>query len=201
MVTTSSSFGSSASRRPSPIRLMASTVIRMARPGNVTTHQARRMNSRAVASMVPHSGVGGWAPMPRKPSAAASRMALEKDSVACTISGARQFGRIVLHHQPTWPAPATLRGDHIFAGLFRHHCRAGEPREMRLQHQRDREHGVEQARPEDRHQHQRKQQRREGQDDVHDAHDQRVDPAAEIAGDKPERRRRWSARRRRRPDR
>ena len=34
------SFGSSASRRPSPIRLMASTVIRMARPGNVTTHQA-----------------------------------------------------------------------------------------------------------------------------------------------------------------
>jgi len=26
---------------------MASTVIRMARPGKVTTHQARRMNSRA----------------------------------------------------------------------------------------------------------------------------------------------------------
>jgi hypothetical protein len=36
------SLGSSASRSPSPIRLMASTVIRMARPGKVTTHQARR---------------------------------------------------------------------------------------------------------------------------------------------------------------
>src|SRR6185295_2085188 len=75
------SFGSSASRRPSPTRLMARTVMRMARPGNVTTHHARRMNSRAVASMVPHSGVGGCAPRPRKPRAAAPRIASEKQSV------------------------------------------------------------------------------------------------------------------------
>ena len=40
------SFGSSASRSPSPIRLNASTVIRIARPGNVTTHHARWMNSQ-----------------------------------------------------------------------------------------------------------------------------------------------------------
>src|SRR5690606_30766042 len=84
------SFGSSASRSPSPIRLMASTVTRIARPGNVTTHHARMMNSRASASIVPHSGVGGCAPMPRKPRAAASRIALENESVACTISGAVQ---------------------------------------------------------------------------------------------------------------
>ena len=58
--------------------------------------------------MVPHSGVGGCAPMPRKPSAAASRMALEKDSVACTISGATQLGRIVTSISRRWPAPATL---------------------------------------------------------------------------------------------
>src|SRR5207253_3202930 len=86
------SFGSRASRRPSPIKLMASTTSRMAIPGNVTTHQALRMNSRASASIVPHSGVGGCAPMPRKPSAAAFRMASEKDNAACTISGAVTLG-------------------------------------------------------------------------------------------------------------
>src|SRR5690606_8787415 len=85
------SRGSSASRSPSPQRLMARTVTRIARPGKVTTHQARMMNSRASASIVPHSGVGGCAPSPRKPSAAASRMAVENDSVACTVSGARQL--------------------------------------------------------------------------------------------------------------
>src|SRR5690606_631004 len=102
------SFGSSASRSPSPIRLMASTVTRIASPGNVTTHQARMMNSRASASIVPHSGVGGCAPMPRKPRAAASRMALEKDRVAWTMSGAVQFGRMVLNIRRNLLAPATL---------------------------------------------------------------------------------------------
>ncbi len=32
----------------------------------MTTHQARSTNSRASASMVPHSGVGGCAPRPRE---------------------------------------------------------------------------------------------------------------------------------------
>ena len=45
--------------------------------------------------------------MPRKPSAAASRMALEKESVACTISGARQLGRMVMSISRIGPAPAT----------------------------------------------------------------------------------------------
>src|SRR5579863_2044198 len=35
------SLGSSASRRPSPNRLNASTVSRIAKPGNASTHQAR----------------------------------------------------------------------------------------------------------------------------------------------------------------
>ena len=56
------SFGSSASRSPSPSRLKASTVMRMARPGNVTTHGMERIKLRASASMVPHSGVGACAP-------------------------------------------------------------------------------------------------------------------------------------------
>ena len=44
------------------MRLKASTVIRMAKPGKVTTHQALCTNCIALASMLPHSGVGGWAP-------------------------------------------------------------------------------------------------------------------------------------------
>src|ERR1700687_1318903 len=100
------SFGSSASRKPSPIRLNASTVIRIASPGKVTTHDARWMNSSAPASIDPHSGVGGCAPRPRNPSAAASRIALEKPSVAWTISGATQLGRMVANMSRIAPAPA-----------------------------------------------------------------------------------------------
>ena len=51
--------GSSASRRPSPMRLMASTVMRMARPGKAMTQGCDIIRSRVSASMAPHSGVGG----------------------------------------------------------------------------------------------------------------------------------------------
>ena len=77
----------------------------MARPGKVTTHQARSTNSRASASIVPHSGDGGCAPRPRKPSAAASRMAVETPSEACTISGAAQLGSTSLNIRRSVPAP------------------------------------------------------------------------------------------------
>src|SRR4029078_7525518 len=52
------SRGSSASRSPSPMRLMASTVMRIARPGKAMIHGWAVMNSRASASMAPHSGMG-----------------------------------------------------------------------------------------------------------------------------------------------
>ena len=55
--------------------------------------------------MVPHSGEGGCAPRPRKPSAAASRMAVDTPSDACTISGAVQFGKISLNISRKRPAP------------------------------------------------------------------------------------------------
>ncbi len=80
----------------------------------MTTHDARWMNSSAPASIEPHSGVGGCAPRPRKPSAAASRIALEKPSVACTISGAAQLGRIVLNISRSGPAPA-MRDDATYS--------------------------------------------------------------------------------------
>ena len=72
----------------------------------MTTHHALWMISSALASIEPHSGVGGCAPRPRKPSAAASRIAVEKPSVACTISGAAQFGSTVSNISRRWLAPA-----------------------------------------------------------------------------------------------
>jgi hypothetical protein len=85
--------------------LNASTVIRIISPGNVTTHHARSTNSRASASIVPHSDAGGCAPRPRKPKAAASRMAVETPSDACTMSGAAQFGSTSLNMSRSRPAP------------------------------------------------------------------------------------------------
>ena len=58
------------------------------------TQEARRIRARLWAMSAPHSGVGGWAPSPRKLRAAASRMAEAKLKVVCTISGPMQFGRI-----------------------------------------------------------------------------------------------------------
>jgi hypothetical protein len=49
--------------------------------------------------------------------------------------------------------------------------------------QRDRDHRIHQTRPEHRHQHESQKQRRKGQDNIHDAHDDRIGAAAEIAGD------------------
>ena len=46
------------------------------------------MNPRASASIVPHSGWGGWAPSPRKPRAAASITAVAKPRVPWTMIGA-----------------------------------------------------------------------------------------------------------------
>ncbi|MCY1433878.1 hypothetical protein D9M71_499190 [compost metagenome] len=56
--------------------------------------------------MVPHSGVGGCTPRPRKPRAAASRIAEEKLRVAWTISGAMQLGSTVTNISRGRLAPA-----------------------------------------------------------------------------------------------
>ena len=109
-------------------------------PGKVTTHQARKMNSRASASMVPHSGVGGCAPRPRKPRAAASRMAVEMPSVACTISGAAQFGSTSLNISRKLPAPATLRGGDVILRRLGDDGGARDAHVMRQQDDGDREH-------------------------------------------------------------
>src|SRR5207247_2224084 len=79
--------GSSASRRPSPRKFTQRTVMRMARPGNHTSHGARVVNCRLPFSRLPHVGVGGCTPNPRKESADSVRMAAATESVALTMIG------------------------------------------------------------------------------------------------------------------
>ena len=60
------SRGSSASRRPSPIRLMLMAVSTMAKPGMSVNHGALRIYARDEEMMAPHSGVGCCTPKPMK---------------------------------------------------------------------------------------------------------------------------------------
>ena len=67
---------------------------RIASPGKTVVHGALSQYAprNASAIIVPHSGVGGCAPKPRKPSAAVSRVAVAMLSVPCTISGVKALG-------------------------------------------------------------------------------------------------------------
>lgn len=57
-------FGSSASLRPSPTRLITITVIIIARPGNRHICCALMMNDLDALNSAPHSGVGSGTPSP-----------------------------------------------------------------------------------------------------------------------------------------
>src|SRR5262245_15457865 len=103
----SRSLGLSASLRPSPTRLIASTVSRMATPGTVTSHQASRRKARPAPIWKPQL-IRSGAPRPRKDSADSIRIALATSNEPVTISGDKAFGS-------TWPTrigmsrwPATM---------------------------------------------------------------------------------------------
>ena len=80
------------SRKPSPKRLKARLTIRIVQPGIVTSHQWSSIKRLPVESIAPHSGVGGWAPRPRKPSPAAVSNIDDMLSVMRTITEGRQSG-------------------------------------------------------------------------------------------------------------
>src|SRR5690606_3460214 len=86
--------GSSASRRPSPRRLKPRLTMRMATPGTPATHHWSRMKRRPEAIIAPHSGSGGCAPSPMKPSPAAVRMMPAMSRVIRTINEDRHSGMI-----------------------------------------------------------------------------------------------------------
>src|SRR6185436_20645888 len=63
-------LGSSTSRSPSPTRLKASTMTKIAAPGNTAIHHARVTKPCESKIIRPSDGSGGWMPSPRNDNAA-----------------------------------------------------------------------------------------------------------------------------------
>ena len=180
-------LGSSASRRPSPTRLNDSTVRKIASPGQIAIQGALVRKRCAELSIEPHEGAGGCWPRPRNESAASAMIAAAIDKRRLH----QQRGQDVRQDVEQRDAPARIadgaRGLDIVLDLHGHHLPARQAHEDRRGGDADRDHGVAEAGPEERRERDRQNEERDGEHRVGDAREQRVDPAAEIAGDQPER--------------
>ena len=93
-------------------------------------------------------------------------MASEKPSVACTIRGARQFGRMVPQHQAAGARTGDTARHHVVLALLGDDRGAGEARVVRHVDDGDGDDGVGQPWPQDRHDHDRQEQARDRQEHV-----------------------------------
>src|SRR5439155_26020902 len=93
--------GSSASRKPSPKRLKANTVRKIAIPGTIRTQGLISRTIRLAFRSQPQLGVGGCVPRPRKLSEASAMIETPTLNVEVTRIGAMQFGRICRHSKRT----------------------------------------------------------------------------------------------------
>jgi len=86
--------GSSASRRPSPMKLMERTVRKIAVPGKMAQWGAKSRLSLASKRMRPHVGMSGGNPSPRNDSDDSAMIAVATSRVPATITGPTAFGRM-----------------------------------------------------------------------------------------------------------
>src|ERR671917_406811 len=82
-----------ARRKPSPMKLNASTVTKIAKPGAKAIQGATSRYWDPVRSIEPQLGVGGWTPTPRNDRDASVTIAVATSSVAWTMIGAVTFGQ------------------------------------------------------------------------------------------------------------
>ena len=133
--------------------------------------------------MAPHSGSGGCAPRPRKPRPAAVRMMPAMSRVTRTISEERQSGTTWREDDARRRGALQLHGGDEVGVADRQRLGARDAGIGRPGRDGDGDDGVLDAGPKRGDEGQRQDQPREGEEDVGDAHQHRVDPAAEIAGD------------------
>src|SRR5262245_45374816 len=100
-------LASPASRSPSPSRLKPRLTMKMASPGMVATHHWSSSTCRPEETIAPHSGAGGCAPRPRKPSPAAVRMMPAMSRVSRMITLGRQSGTIWVAMMRSGEAPCS----------------------------------------------------------------------------------------------
>src|SRR6516164_998563 len=90
------SFGSTASRKPSPRRLSEKTTTRMANPGARASQALSRMFSNPSRIIPPQVAVGGLTPRPMNAREASVRIALASHSEPMTRISGKMLGRMCL---------------------------------------------------------------------------------------------------------
>src|SRR4029453_2140543 len=85
---------SSASRRPSPMKLIATTAMKIAPPGNSAQWAAMSRKSLASNNSRPQVGVSGGKPRPRNDSVDSAMMAAATSIVPAMITGPSALGRM-----------------------------------------------------------------------------------------------------------
>src|SRR5512140_398555 len=108
---------SRASRSPSPTKLNAITVRRIAAPGAVTRCGAMNRKCRPSPIIDPHDAAGGATPRPRKASPAAATMARAIPKVASTRIGEIALGRMWRRRRRAGEPP-TARADSTHSLVF-----------------------------------------------------------------------------------
>ena len=79
------------------LSLKSSFSLRHAKPGNNENHQVSGRTEAPFATIVPRSGVGGWAPNPKKLNEDPTRITKPKSRVIFVSSEGRQLGKISLN--------------------------------------------------------------------------------------------------------
>ena len=179
--------GSSASRSPSPRKLSASTVTKIERPGE------RRVPGRLAEQVPPegeHGAPGGIRRLDPEPEE--RERGLDEDRVghgerALDDQRREAVGQDDAGRDVDAASPQRPRGLDELLLADRQGVGARDAGEGRDEHDSDRHHGVLERWPEDGHQRDGQQDRREGQQGVHEAHDEAVEPAADVPGQETQR--------------
>ena len=179
--------GSSASVSSSPSRFATTTVSITAAPGKMQIHHADTMYDRPSAIIVPQAGAGGGTPTPRKLSEA-SMMITSPDLQRCEHD--QRTGDVrhdVLEHDSEPSCTRRSREIDVLELRDAQSLVARHARELRPQYQADDDHDVRQARPDEHADQQRDQDHRQRDREIDDAHQDGVEPSADVTGDDADR--------------
>ena len=95
----------------SPSILNTTTTIKIASPGKIISHGAVCIEALPSLSINPHSGAGGFAPNPKKESAASSSIIAPMSVAAVIINVGKAFGSIYLNSIYGVFEPVTIAAD------------------------------------------------------------------------------------------
>ena len=82
--------------RPSPTKLNPRTTINIAKPGKSENHHVSGSKDAPFATIVPRSGVGGWAPKPKKLKEDPTRITKPRSKVIFVNKEGKQLIKILL---------------------------------------------------------------------------------------------------------